>query len=152
MFTCHPQGVFTFVPRLMVKYKCQNTGWSKSLCAPDNYSTKNAKIQYFKQFQSRTMITELELVITDGVSVGLVSFLRPFSLQDLQIFLRLIFFSGVRWKTRCIWTIPTEIMMVNMAITECVRNVDHDILTTVFENTVQRVDKCLENVGGYFEH
>jgi hypothetical protein len=29
--------------------------------------------KYFKQFQSLTMITELELGITDGVSVSLVS-------------------------------------------------------------------------------
>jgi len=34
---------------------------------------KHAKIQYFKQFQSPTMITQLELGITDGVSVSLVS-------------------------------------------------------------------------------
>jgi hypothetical protein len=32
------------------------TGWSKSLCAPDDYSTKNTQ-RYFKQFQSLTMIT-----------------------------------------------------------------------------------------------
>jgi hypothetical protein len=32
------------------------TGWSKSLCVPDNYSTKNTQ-KYFKQFQSLTMIT-----------------------------------------------------------------------------------------------
>jgi len=51
-----------------------NTRWSKSLCAPDDYSTKkHAKMQYFKQFQSPTMITKLELGITDGVSVSLVS-------------------------------------------------------------------------------
>ena len=33
------------------------TGWSKSLCAPDDYSTKkkHAKIQYFKHFQSPNM-------------------------------------------------------------------------------------------------
>jgi hypothetical protein len=33
-----------------------STGWSKSLCAPDDYSTKNTQ-KYFKQFQSFTMIT-----------------------------------------------------------------------------------------------
>jgi hypothetical protein len=32
------------------------TEWSKSLCAPDDYSTKNMQ-KYFKQFQSLTMIT-----------------------------------------------------------------------------------------------
>jgi hypothetical protein len=31
-------------------------GRSKSLCAPDDYSTKNTQ-KYFKQFQSLTMIT-----------------------------------------------------------------------------------------------
>ena len=33
----------------------------KNLCAPDDYSKKQTKIQYFKQFQSPTMITLLEL-------------------------------------------------------------------------------------------
>jgi hypothetical protein len=32
------------------------TGWTKSLCAPDDYSTKTSK-KYFKLFQSLTMIT-----------------------------------------------------------------------------------------------
>jgi hypothetical protein len=40
----------------------------------------------------------------------------------------------------------------NMVITECVRNVDRATLNTVFENTVQRVNKCLETGGKHFEH
>jgi hypothetical protein len=32
------------------------TGWSKRLCAPDDYGTKNTK-KYFKHFQPLTMIT-----------------------------------------------------------------------------------------------
>jgi hypothetical protein len=48
------------------------TVWSKSLCSPDDYSTKNTQ-KYFKQFQSLTMITQLELGITDGINVSLVS-------------------------------------------------------------------------------
>jgi hypothetical protein len=39
-----------------------------------------------------------------------------------------------------------------MAITEYTRNVDRSILNTVFENTVRRVNKCLETGGGHFEH
>jgi len=35
-----------------------------------------------------------------------------------------------------------------MAITEYIRNMDRDILNTVFENTVRRVNKCLEIGGG----
>jgi hypothetical protein len=35
--------------------------------------------------------------------------------------------------------------------TEYIRNVDRAILNTVFENTVQRVNKCLETGGGHFE-
>jgi hypothetical protein len=35
-----------------------------------------------------------------------------------------------------------------MAVTEYIRNVDHAILNTVFENTVRRVNKCLETGGG----
>jgi hypothetical protein len=62
----------------------RNTGWSKSLCAPDDYSTKN-----------------------------------PNKTDDLE-----------------------------MAITEHIWNVDCAILNTVFENTVRRVNKCLETGGG----
>jgi hypothetical protein len=38
-----------------------------------------------------------------------------------------------------------------MATTEYIRNVDRVILNTVFENTVRRVNKCLETDGGHFE-
>jgi hypothetical protein len=41
---------------------------------------------------------------------------------------------------------------LKMAITEYIRNVDCAILNTVFENTVRRVNKCLESGGGHFEH
>ena len=41
---------------------------------------------------------------------------------------------------------------LKMAVTEHIRNVDRAILNTVFENTVKRVDKCLETGGGHFEH
>jgi len=39
-----------------------------------------------------------------------------------------------------------------MAITEYIRNVDRAILNRVFENTVLRVNKCLETGVGRFEH
>jgi hypothetical protein len=38
-----------------------------------------------------------------------------------------------------------------MAITEYIRNVDRAILDTVFENTVRRVNKCLETGERHFE-
>jgi hypothetical protein len=41
---------------------------------------------------------------------------------------------------------------LKMVITEYIRNVDRAILNTVFENTVRRVNKCLETGGGHFEH
>ena len=41
---------------------------------------------------------------------------------------------------------------LKMAITEYIRNVDRAISNTVFENTVRRVNKCLENGGGHFEY
>jgi hypothetical protein len=41
---------------------------------------------------------------------------------------------------------------LKMAITEYIRNMDRAILKTVFENTVWRVNKCLESGGGHFEH
>jgi len=47
---------------------------------------------------------------------------------------------------------PHTIYELTMAITEYIRNVDHAILNTVFENTVRRVNKCPETGGGNFEH
>jgi hypothetical protein len=41
---------------------------------------------------------------------------------------------------------------LKMAITEYIRNMDRAILNTFFENTVRRVNKCLETGGGHFEH
>jgi hypothetical protein len=41
---------------------------------------------------------------------------------------------------------------LKMAITEHIRNLYHAILNTVFENTVRRVNKCVETGGGQFEH
>jgi len=41
---------------------------------------------------------------------------------------------------------------LKMAIAENIRNMDRAILNTVFENTVRRVNKCLEIGGGHFEH
>ena len=41
---------------------------------------------------------------------------------------------------------------LKMAITEHIRNADRSMLNTVFENTVRRVNKCLETGGGHFEH
>ena len=47
---------------------------------------------------------------------------------------------------------PHTIDDLKMTITEYIRNVDRAILNTVFENTVRRVNKYLENGGGHFEH
>ena len=41
---------------------------------------------------------------------------------------------------------------LKMAITDYIWNVDRAILNTVFENTVRRVNKCLETGGGHFKH
>ena len=38
------------------------------------------------------------------------------------------------------------------AITEYIRNVDRSILNTVFQNTIRRLNKCLEIGRGHFEH
>ena len=45
---------------------------------------------------------------------------------------------------------PHTVDDFKMAITEYIRNVDRAILNTVFENTVRRVNKCLETGGGHF--
>ena len=41
---------------------------------------------------------------------------------------------------------------LKMAVTEYIRNMDRAILNTVFDNTVRRVNKCLQTGGGHFEH
>ena len=41
---------------------------------------------------------------------------------------------------------------LKLAITEYIRNVDCAILNMVLENTVRRVNKCLETGAGHFEH
>ena len=41
---------------------------------------------------------------------------------------------------------------LKMAIAEYIRNVNRAIPNTVFQNTVRRVNKCLENGGGHSEH
>jgi len=46
---------------------------------------------------------------------------------------------------------PHTIDELKMAITEYIRNVDRAILNAAFENTVRRVNKCLETGGGHFE-
>jgi hypothetical protein len=55
-------------------------------------------------------------------------------------------------KFKCIRTILTQLMILKMAVTEYIRNADRAILNTVFENTVRRVNECLETGGGQFEH
>jgi hypothetical protein len=41
---------------------------------------------------------------------------------------------------------------LKMALTEYIRNMDCSILNMVFENTVLRVNKCLETSREHFEH
>jgi len=49
-------------------------------------------------------------------------------------------------------TVQHTIDELKMAITEHIRNVDRAIPSTVFKNTVRRVNKCLETGGGHFEY
>ena len=49
-------------------------------------------------------------------------------------------------------TTPHTIDELKIAITEYIQNVDGAIMNAVFENTVRRVNKCLETGGGHFEH
>jgi hypothetical protein len=42
--------------------------------------------------------------------------------------------------------------ILNSADRAILNSADRAILNTVFENTVRRVDKCLETGGGQFEH
>jgi hypothetical protein len=47
---------------------------------------------------------------------------------------------------------PHTIDYLKTSVTEYIRNADLVILNTVFENTVRRVNKCLETGRGHFEH
>ena len=114
----------------------------KSVCTWRLQYKKHAKIQYFEQFQSPTMITCLRTE----------SFLKPFGLQDLRIFLHPIFFLWDAMKNSVYSKNPHTTEELKMAITEYIRNVDRAILNTVFEHTVRRLNKCLETGGGEFEH
>jgi hypothetical protein len=49
-------------------------------------------------------------------------------------------------------TVPKKIDDLMMAITEHIRNVNRAVLNTAFENTIRRVNKCLETGGRHFEH
>jgi hypothetical protein len=80
------------------------------------------------------------------------SFLKPFGLQDLRIFLRPIFFLWGAMKNSVCSNNPHTADELKTAIIEHIRNVDRAILNTVFENTVKRVNRCLETAGGHFEH
>jgi 6-pyruvoyl-tetrahydropterin synthase len=54
----------------------------------------------------------------------------------------------VWWKSSVYSNNPHTIDDMKMAITEYIQNVDHALLNTVFENTVQHVNKYLEIGGG----
>jgi hypothetical protein len=41
---------------------------------------------------------------------------------------------------------------LKVAVTEYIQNMGRAILDKVYENTVGRVNKCLETGGGHFEH
>jgi hypothetical protein len=62
------------------------------------------------------------------------------------------FFLWGAMKNSMYWNNSHTINDLKMAITEYSRNVDRAILNTAFENTVRRVNKCLETGGGHFEH
>jgi hypothetical protein len=56
-------------------------------------------------------------------------------------------------KSLCTWWLPySRVDDLKTATTGYIRNVDLAILNTVFENTVWRVNKCLETGRGHFEH
>jgi hypothetical protein len=49
-------------------------------------------------------------------------------------------------------TVQYTVDELKMAITKYIRNVERATLNTVFENTVRRVNTCLETGGGNFEY
>ena len=109
-----------------------HTRRSINLCASDDYS----KICLWHSWTKR-LRTE--------------SFLKPFGLQDLRIFIRPKFLWGAM-KNSVYSNNPHTIDELKMAVTECIRNVDRATLNTVFEIAVHCVSSVLENGGGHLEH
>jgi hypothetical protein len=63
-----------------------------------------------------------------------------------------VFIQGDQKDSAHLTNNPHTIDDLKMAITAYIRNVDLAVLNTVLENTVQRINKCLESGGGQFEH
>ena len=59
-------------------------------------------------------------------------------------------------KSLCTWQLQYKntqnCSILNGFIKEYIRNMNRPMLNTVFENTVRRVNKCLETGWGHFEH
>jgi hypothetical protein len=106
------------------------------------------------------------------VSILLTTMGRYKSVASIGTFCFSAVMRGITWKemwrifgikkSLCTWRLqyknsmysnsPHAVDELKMAVTEYIQNVDHAILNMVFENTVQRVNKCLKTGGGHFEH
>jgi len=97
----------TFFPRTL----STPNGTVTLLCVPSLRSWKKIKL-------TKPIFSSMALRLTQRTCLWhswttclrTESFLKPFGLQDLRIFLSPIFFSGLRWKTQCIRKIPTQLM------------------------------------------
>jgi hypothetical protein len=67
---------FLFITLLSLRLVTQEVQVDQKVSVHLMITVQKNTQEYFKQFQSLTMITQLELGITDGVSVSLVSVRR----------------------------------------------------------------------------
>ena len=139
----------TFFPRTL----STPNGTVTLLCVPSLRSWKKIKL-------TKPIFSSMALRLTQRTCLWhswttclrTESFLKPFGLQDLRIFLSPIFFLWGAMKNSVYSKNPHKIDELKMAITEYIRNVGRDKLTTFFENRVRSVNKCLEIGRRHFEY
>jgi hypothetical protein len=91
-----------------------------------------------------------ELFVTSAKLLLII--LTAFDLSVVQILVLYLIIQGVQKVSVYLTITVYKIDDLKTAITEYTRNVDRSILNTVFENTVRRVNKCMETGGGHFAH
>jgi len=106
---------------------------------------------YFQQDGATAHTVRMSMTLLDDMFADRITSKTIWPPRSSDISLPDFFFRGVT-KNSVYSNSPHTIDDLRMAITEHIRNVDRAILNTVFENTVQRVNKCLETGGGHFEH
>jgi hypothetical protein len=106
---------------------------------------------YFQQDGATAYIAHMSMALLDDVFADRIISKTIWPPRSPGLSLPNFFLCGAMKNSEYSNT-PHTIDELKMAITEYVWNVDCAILNTVFENTVQSVNKSLETGGGHFKH